>query len=167
MTVVVVHAHPCRESYVASLCERVLVGLDRSGRDHHLIDLYERRYDPFLPFPIEDAEAVAVADSLVLVHPTWWTSQPAILLAWLGQAVETELPGVRTLVTVTTHGGSRLANRVAGESGARVIDRVVRVRCAQRPPHRRLALYGLDRSTLRRRVAFLDRVESEIAELVE
>ncbi len=166
MTVVVVHAHPCPDSYVTAVRDRVLAGLDRGGRYHELIDLYDRGYDPFLPFPVGDGEALAVAESLVLVHPTWWTSHPAILLAWLGQAVETGLPHVRTLVTVTTHGGSRLANRVAGESGARVIDRAVRPRCAQRPRHHRIALYGLDRSTPQRRAAFLDRVEARIAELV-
>ena len=143
MTVVVVHAHPCEDSYVTALL------------------------DPFVPFPVDDGDAIDGAESLVLVHPTWWTSHPAILLAWLGQAVESGLPRVRTLVTVTTLGGSRLANRVAGESGARVIDRVVRMRCVQRPPHHRPALYGPDRSIPQRRAAFLDRVESRIATLVD
>ena len=72
----------------------------------------------------------------------------------------------RSLVTVTTLGGSKLANRIAGESGARVIDRAVRHRLVQHPRHRRLAFYGLDKSTPQRRMAFLDRVESRIGELV-
>jgi putative NADPH-quinone reductase len=101
-----------------------------------------------------------------LVHPTWWTSQPAILLGWIGQATETGLPSVRSIVTVTTHGGSRLANRIAGASGVRVISHAVRSRCVMRPPHRRLALYGLDRSTPQQRRAFLDRVERRIGTLV-
>jgi len=42
----------------------------------------------------------------------------------------------------------------------------VRPRCARRPPHRRLSLYGLDRSTPQQRRAFLDRVERRIGTLV-
>ena len=90
----------------------------------------------------------------------------AILLAWIAQATETGLGSVRSLVTVTTLLGTRLANRLAGESGARVLTRAVRPHCAGRPVHRRLALYGLDRSTAEARAGFLDRVERRIATLV-
>lgn len=166
MKVVVAYAHPCAESYVASVRDRVLSGLTAAGCESHLIDLYESSYDPYLPFPAVDAQAVDGAESLVLVHPTWWTSHPAILLAWIAQATNTRLPAVRSLVSVTTLGGSKLANRLAGESGARVIDRAVRRQLVQHPPHRRLALYGLDKSTPQRRQAFLDCVESRIGELV-
>jgi NAD(P)H dehydrogenase (quinone) len=166
VNVVVAYAHPCQESYSAAVRDRAMDGLDAAGHDVHLIDLYAASYDPYLAFPASDRTAVDAADSLVLVHPTWWTSHPAILLAWIGQAVETGLPSVRSLVTVTTLGGSRVANRLAGESGARVITRAVRPRCAGRPPHRRLAFYGLDRSTPAERAAFLDRVERRIGSLV-
>lgn len=166
MKVVVAYAHPCAESYVASVRDRVMGGLSVAGCEPLLIDLYESSYDPYLPLPVADARALEGAESLVLVHPTWWTSHPAILLAWIAQATDTTLPGVRSLVSVTTLGGSKLANRIAGESGVRVIDRAVRRRLVQRPPHRRLALYGLDKSTPQRRQAFLDRVEERIGELV-
>lgn len=141
-------------------------GLSIEGHDAVLLDLYATAYDPFLPFPTADDRALQNASAVVLVHPTWWTSQPAILLAWLEQASATGLPTVHTLVSVTTLGGSRLANRIGGESGQRVVDSAVRRRCAQRPPHRRLAFYGLDRATPDQRSAFLDRVEHEIGRLV-
>jgi NAD(P)H dehydrogenase (quinone) len=166
VNVVVTYAHPCPESYAAAVRDRVVAGLEAAGHDVHLIDLYAASYDPYLAFPTSDRTAVDTADSLVLVHPTWWTSHPAILLAWIGQAAETGLPSVRSLVTVTTLGGSRMANRLAGESGARVISRALRPLCAGRPPHRRLAFYGLDRSTPAERAAFLDRVERRIGTLV-
>lgn len=166
MKVVIAYAHPCADSYVAAVRDRVMSGLSAAGCEPLLIDLYEASYDPYLPLPVADARALDGAESLVLVHPTWWTSHPAILLAWIAQATDTRLPDVRTLVSVTTLGGSKLANRLAGESGARVIDRAVRTALPQRPPHRRLALYGLDKSTPQRRQEFLDRVESRIGELV-
>jgi NAD(P)H dehydrogenase (quinone) len=166
MRVTVVHAHPCPESYVAALRDRTLLGLRRAGHETHLVDLHDRSYDPFLPLPAADAAVLDGTVALVLVHPTWWTSHPAILLAWLGQAVETTLPSVRTIVSVTTLGGGRLANGLAGESGRRMMDRAVRRRCSNEPVHRRLAFYGIDRSTPAQRAAFLERVESRIADLV-
>jgi NAD(P)H dehydrogenase (quinone) len=166
VTTVVVYAHPCPDSYVSAVCDRVLAGLDAAGLRSHLVDLYASGYDPALPFQVADRAALDSARSMVLVHPTWWTSHPAILLAWLGQAAESGLPGVRTLVSVTTLGGSRVANRLAGESGARLIDGAVRRCCEQRPVHRRLALYGLDRASAARREVFLERVESRIGTLV-
>ncbi|HYN31736.1 MAG TPA: NAD(P)H-dependent oxidoreductase [Ilumatobacteraceae bacterium] len=164
--VVVAYAHPCAESYVASVRDRVMSGLSAAGCEPLLIDLYESSYDPYLPLPVADAQSLDGAESLVLVHPTWWTSHPAILLAWITQATDTGLPGVRSLVSVTTLGGSKLANRLAGEAGARVIDRAVRRQLVEHPPHRRMALYGLDQSTPERRQAFLDRVETRIGGLV-
>lgn len=166
----VVYAHPCPESFAAAVRARVVAGLDAAGHGVRLLDLYDDlhggAYDPGLALPERHRHALSEAEALVLVHPTWWTSQPAILLAWLGQAVTHGLGGVRTVVTVTTHGGSRVANRVAGESGRRVVERAVRPRCADGAVHRRLALYGLDRSSERRRRVFLDRVERRVPELV-
>lgn len=167
MSVVVVHAHPCPESLVAAALGRTLAGLRCAGHEPHLIDLYASAYDPALPIPPADAAAVTAATSLVFVHPTWWTAHPAILLAWIDQAVDVGPANVRRLVTVTTLGGSRIGNLLAGESGRRVIDRAVRPRCALRPPHRRLALYGVDTSTAKQRAGFLDRVEARIGALVE
>lgn len=166
MSVVVVAAHPCAESYATAVRDRVMTGLVADGHDSVLLDLYADGYDPSLPLPARDVDAVEAATSLVLVHPTWWTSQPAILLAWLDQASAGGLPAVQTLVSVTTLGGSRFANFLGGESGLRVVERAVRARCVRRPPHHRLAFYGLDRSTLTARTAFLDRVERRIGTLV-
>ncbi len=161
-----VAAQPCVESFGTAVLARVMTGLATAGHHASLIDLYASEYDPFRPLPVVDAATLHSATSLVLVHPTWWTSQPAILLAWLDQASATGLPGVQALVSVTTLGGSRLANYIGGESGRRVVQRTVRARCVRRPPHRRIALYGLDRSTEADRLAFLDRVEQRIGGLV-
>jgi putative NADPH-quinone reductase len=166
VSVVVVAAHPCAESYATAVRGRVMDGLTAGGHHGVLLDLYATAYDPHLPLPTDHADVLETATSLVLVHPTWWTSQPAILLAWLDQASASGLPTVRVLVSVTTLGGSRLANFIGGESGRRVVQRAVRSRCVQRPPHRRLAFYGLDRSTLDARTAFLDRVERRIGTMV-
>ena len=159
-------AHPCAESFVAAVRDRVMTGLTVTGHQADLIDLYADVYHPDLPLPVKDTVALETATSLVLVHPTWWTSQPAILLAWLDQASANGLPGVEVLVSVTTFGGSRFGNFLGGDSGRRVVGRAVRARCVRRPPHRRLTLYGMDQSTPSERGAFLDRVEHRIGTLV-
>jgi putative NADPH-quinone reductase len=166
VNVLVAYAHPCPESFVAGVRDRAIRALLADGHQVHLADLYVSSYAPGRPLTPDDRYAAQNAESLVLIHPTWWTSQPAILLGWLDQAVATGLPSVRSIVSVTTHGGPRLANRIGGESGARVISRAVRQRCAQRPPHRRLAIYGLDRSSAAQRDAFLARVTQQIGTLV-
>jgi putative NADPH-quinone reductase len=166
VTVLVVRAHPCPESYVAAVGGRVVAGLAGSARSLEVLDLYEDGYEPGRQLPARHADLLTGARSLVLVHPTWWTSHPAILLGWLHQAVGAGPPRLRSVVSVTTLGGSRLANRLAGESGARVVTHVARHRFPTRPVHRRLALYGVDRSTAARRARFLDEVERRIGSLV-
>lgn len=166
MNVLVAYAHPCPESFVAAVRGRAISALLADDHEIHLADLHATGYEPRGRLPPDDLAAAAQAESLVLIHPTWWTSQPAILLGWLDGAAATGLPSVRTIVSVTTHGGPRLANRIGGESGVRVISGAVRHRCALRPPHRRLAMYGLDRSSSAQRAAFLDRVTRRIGTLV-
>jgi putative NADPH-quinone reductase len=165
-SVVVVYAHPCPESYVAGLFEASLAGLTAAGHRVEAIDLHEFGYLPNGTFPAAHAAALDRASTLVLVYPTWWSSQPAILTGWLAAAAPTGLGGVRRIVTVTTHGGGRWANRLAGQSGLGVVERALRASARHRPSCRRLALYGNDRGTDAMRQAFLRRVERRIGRLV-
>jgi NAD(P)H dehydrogenase (quinone) len=165
-SVVVVYAHPCPESYVAGLFEAAVRGLTGAGHEVRTIDLHEYRYLPNGSFPVDHAAALEWATALVLVYPTWWSGQPAILTGWLAAAAPTGLGNVRRIVTVTTHGGGRCSNRLAGESGLGVVERALRTLARHHPRCRRLALYGNDRGTDRHRHAFLERVERRIGRLV-
>jgi putative NADPH-quinone reductase len=165
-SVVVVFAHPCPESYVARLFEASVAGLTTAGHHVETIDLHEFGYLPNGSFPAAHAAALDRASTLVLVYPTWWSAQPAILTGWLAAAAPTGLGGVRRIVTVTTHGGSRWANRLAGQSGLGVVERALRASARHRPSCRRLALYGNDRGTDAMRRSFLRRVERRIGRLV-
>jgi putative NADPH-quinone reductase len=167
VNVLVVFAHPSPESFAAAVLESVVVGLRSSGHEIRRLDLYADGYTPGSGLPTDHRAALVDAGALVLVHPTWWTAQPAILLDWLDYAASTGLPSARALVSVTTYGGSRLANWIAGESGSRTVSGEFRERCANKPRHRRLALYGLDTAGPESRRAFLDRVENRIGRLVD
>ena len=114
------------------------------------------------------------ATALVLVHPTWWSGQPAVMKGWLdrvlvlGAAYEL-VPGrdrvrgrlrqIRRLAVVTTHGSPRWVNVLQGEAGRLTALRQVRLLCHPRCRRQWVAMYGLDRAGAPQRAAFLDRVE--------
>jgi len=184
----VVYCHPCDDSFAAAVRNRVLDALRGSGATVELLDLYAEGFDPLLG-PVEHAEhryhGVAVpslqryaeqlrrCDTLVLVYPTWWGAQPAMLKGWLERVwvngVASELPpeggpprpllrNIRRIIAVTTHGSSKWINAVEGEAGKRTVTRAMKASCGLRCRTTWLALYAVDRSSARDRQRFLDRV---------
>lgn len=194
MRVLVVHCHPDPESFVAEVNRRVLVGLDRAGHEVRVRDLYAEGFDPLFGAEerhrhLEPGPAPELADhvndlqwceTLVLVYPTWWSAQPAMLKGWFDRVwvrgVAWELPdgadrlrpllrNVRRIVVVTTHGSSKLMNALEGEAGKRTVTRSLRLMCHPRCRTSWWPLYDIDRSTETRRQEFLDRVEERAASL--
>jgi len=190
----VVHCHPCRGSLVEHARDRAIAGLERAGAELRLHDLYADGFDPalsanecaahLLPGPDPSiahyADDLLWADTLVLVYPTWWSGQPAMLKGWfdrvLVNGVAWELPDganrlrprlrdLRRIVAVTTHGSSKLVNAVEGEAGKRTVTRAIRLLCHPLARTTWLALYGVDTSTPEQRRAYLDRVENRLAAL--
>lgn len=193
--VLVVHAHPNPDSFSHAVRARVEAGLSQSGATIRVHDLYAESFDPRLPLAEHRAhldppaakahlqshfDDLAWCDTIVFVHPTWWGSQPAMLKGWIDRVwvhgVAWELPdgasrlkpklrNVRQLVTVTTHGSSRLVNRVQGEPGKRTFHRSLRAICHPVCRTRWIAMYRCDTATEADRVAFLDHVEDTMARL--
>ena len=190
----VVYCHPCDDSLVAAARDRAIAGLQAGGAETRLTDLYETGFDPAFSAeehadhlrPGADASLAGhVADlqwcdSLVLVYPTWWSGQPAMLKGWIDRVwvngVAWELPDganrlqprlrdVRRLVVVTTHGSSKLVNALEGEAGKRTITRSLRAMCHPMARTSWIALYGVDTSSPAQRRAFLDRVERRLTRL--
>jgi len=194
MRVLVVYCHPNSQSLVAAARDRALSGLATAGHDVRLTDLYA---DGFTPEMSADerrthkipgvatelqsyADDLAWAEALVLVYPTWWSGQPAMLKGWIDRVwvagVAWELPEgtnvlrpsltrVRRIVVVTTHGSSKLVNSLQGEAGKRIVTRSIRAMCSRYTSTTWCALYGLDRADEPKRTAFLDRVERTLARL--
>lgn len=194
MRVLVVYCHPNPESFVAAARDRALAGLASAGHDVRLTDLYADGFDPAMsaeerrthkvpgvgPELEQYVDDLAWAETLVLVYPTWWGGQPAMLKGWIdrvwvagvawslsdGDRVpKPRLRGIRRIVVVTTHGSPKWINAVQGESGKRVAIRSIRAMCARRVRTTWCALYGLDTRPEADRVAFLDRVERVLARL--
>lgn len=165
MTAVVVYAHPSASSYTAAVLDRVRLALLADDAPVTVIDLWAEGFDPLaLPRTVSDAHlgALRQATTLVLVYPTWWSGQPAILTGWLGALPADALRSVERLVAVTSHGSSKWVNMLEGETGRRIVHRVLRRRCAPKARVEWIALYGIDRAGERQRLAFLERVGREL-----
>jgi putative NADPH-quinone reductase len=192
MRALVVHCHPDPDSLVAAARDRAVIGLRNAGHDVRLTDLYADGFEPAMsaeerrshkePGVASElqryADDLAWAEALVLVYPTWWSGQPAMLKGWIdrvwvaGVAWEMrdgdrsprpKLRDLRRIVVVTTHGSSKLVNALEGEGGKRTVTRSIRAMCSRRARTTWCALYGIDTCTEDDRHAFLDRVESTLA----
>jgi putative NADPH-quinone reductase len=193
--VLVVHAHPSRESLSGHLLDRVLAGLGRAGHAVDVVDLYREGFEARMsaeeralhlegperkPWLEPHASLLRRAEAIVWVYPTWWSGPPAVLKGWIDRiwtegVAYTYPPGarrlrpglrnVRTLAVVTTHGSSRWVNRLEGEVGRRLVLRGLRVLCHPLCRRRWIALYGVDRASPDRIRRFADRVEEAMAAL--
>lgn len=199
MKVFVVFCHPTHESFAGTLLERTLRGLELGGHDVRLSDLYADGFTPELSayersqMMVDHREHPEVradltgyinnlqwCDALVLVYPTWWGGQPAMLKGWLdrvlvpGVAYEVRpgasrisplLHNVRTLVAITSHGSTKWVNTLQGEPGKRTVTRSLRAVCSRRCRRTWLAIYDIDRCSTTRRTRFLERVERRMRSL--
>ena len=192
MRVLVVHAHPSPESFVSHLRDAALGELAAAGHEVRHRDLWAEGFDPVFtaderlthtgelapklgrhPELASHVADLQWCEALVLVYPTWWSGQPAVLKGWfdriLMNGVAWRLPeganriqpllgNVRRLVVVTTHGSPKWVNALQGEPGKRTAMRSVRPMFTLRCRASWVAMYGLDRASVRRRAAFERRV---------
>ena len=116
MRVLVVQAHPRRDSFNDALLDVVVTALTGAGHDVESISLYEEEFDPrmtaaeriaydtatpILSAQVERyAQLVATAEALVFVYPTWWFGLPAILKGWLERVL---VPGVAFVFNPDNH----------------------------------------------------------------
>ncbi len=196
MKVLVVHCHPSPESFTAAVRDRVLKGLAAAGHEARLIDLYADGFDPVMsrqeredyhtPGLNEEPvaahlEALRWCEALVLVYPTWWYGQPAMLKGWLdrvwvphatfrmpepGKPIGRILTNIRFIAAVSTLGSPWWWWTLAmGEPGRRILLRGLSVLCAPGCRTKWLALHRMDSATQAERTRFLDKVETTFARL--
>jgi len=187
----VVYCHPDPDSFVAAAHQVVIDTLTRAGDEVRSTDLYAEGFDPVFSsaeherhlevggHPDVDRYVADLAwcERLVLVYPTWWSGQPAMLKGWIdrvwvrgpvwelpadGNRLQGRLRNVRRLVVVTTHGSPKWINVLQGEPGKRVVARTLRAVCHPLARTRWIAFYGVDRSTPAQREAFLARLRRRL-----
>lgn len=194
MHALLVTAHPVETSYCAALAEAARRGLIAGGATVDVCDLYAEGFEPVMSRadrlgyhlrPDNHALAqghvarLARADALILCFPAWINSPPAMMKGWLEKVM---LPGVaftleggwrpalthvRTLAAVVTYGGARWRNALAGDSARKIVMRGVWSYTGWRARRQYLAMYGVDRSAMEARTAFIARVESEMTRLAQ
>jgi putative NADPH-quinone reductase len=174
--ILVVRCHPLTECYIEAVYQRVLSGL--AGADVETIDLYTEGFRPELSTDDEDGDVqrhrdlLRWCDTLLLVYPTWWAAQPAMLKGWIDRVWGTAFKGgdrftnIGRIVAITSHGSSKLINMLEGEGGKRTITRNLAPACSRRTRTKWVALYGIDRLSAARRSRFLDRAEKVARSLV-
>lgn len=195
MKVYLVYCHPSETSITAAARDRALAGLQAAGHDVRVNDLYAEGFVPELsawertnhlappdtkPEIAPYAANLRWCEALVMVYPTWWAGQPAMLKGWIDRVwvsgVAYELPeganrirpklqNIRRIVAITTHGSSKFINILEGEGGKRIVTRSLRVLCSKLARTKWIALYRIDRSTDAQRTQYLDRVEQAMREL--
>ncbi len=192
MKSLVVFAHPVPESFSASLHQAVLDELAHKGWEVDDIDLYKVGFDPILseherriyhdePDNIEPVkeyvEKLQNTEALFLIFPVWIFGFPAILKGFFDRVcvpgvafklsegkLAPNLRNIRTLVAVTTYGGTRLRAFLAGDPPRKVVTRSVRFYC-QPQTLKYLALYDMNRADHTKRTNFLTHVRNEIKSL--
>lgn len=191
MNTLVVYCHPDPASFTAAVRDAVVESRRRAGHEVLVRDLYadgfearlsaDERRDHRVPGPgpavALHAEELLWCQHLVLVYPTWWSGQPAMLKGWIDRVwvlgVAWDLPegakrvtgrlrNIRRITAVTTYGSSKWVNAVEGEGGKRTVTRSLRAMCHPLARSRWVAMYGLDTSTTAQRAAFLARVRREL-----
>lgn len=196
MKALVVFAHPLRESLCGHMCDIAVRSLEQAGHEVELLDLYARDFDPRLT-PAErrayyadsreatevphHAAALAGADALVFVFPTWWFGLPAILKGWIdrvfapGVAFEhgkdfgpivPKLDRLRHVWVITTLGTPWWVDRIAMLRPVRRMFKVALLGgCAPKAGLTYLPLYSAERPEPRRVAAFERRVEAKLSSL--
>jgi putative NADPH-quinone reductase len=181
------------ESLVAAAAARATTAMRGAGHEVRVLDLYAEGFDPVLsiadwrnhrmppstkPAIAGHAEHLHWCDALVLVYPTWFGTQPAMLKGWIDRVwvegvaytlppgarrVRPRLRHIRRLAVVTTHGSGKLVNAVQGVPGKRVARRGLRSLCHPLARTAWVAFYGNDRAQPADRARFLERVDRAFA----
>ena len=103
MKILVILAHPDKESFNHAVAEAVVKTLLSNDHDVVFHDLYEEEFPPLLlsheipknaglpPIIATHSAEIANAEGIIIVHPNWWGQPPAILKGWIDRVLR---PGV-------------------------------------------------------------------------
>ena len=200
MNVLVISAHPKNESLIRTLRDAAIEEMSAKGHDVKVFDLYDDQFNPVLSAferqnhaaPLDPKldkisdlvpyiDALKWCNALVLVYPTWWSGQPAILKGWFDRVLVNEvawtmpegknrirphLTNIKRFVVITTHGSSKLINGLEGESGKRTVFRSIRLMFHWRTRSTWIAFYGLDNKGDADRAAMVTRLRRRIRRAV-
>jgi NAD(P)H dehydrogenase (quinone) len=99
--ILIINGHPVKDSYCKALAEEYKKGAEESGNQVELLNLIDLKFDlnltggfnshTELEKDLQDAQKkILKANHIVIVHPVWWGSVPALLKGFFDRAL---LPG--------------------------------------------------------------------------
>lgn len=189
MRAVVIVANPNSSSFSHAIAARLREGLEASGHNVIVHDLYAEGFRAAMsaeereayhgdvpvidPLVIEHITDLRDAHTLVFVYPTWWSSLPAVLKGWLERVmvpgvgfvfderhkVRPGLTNVKRLVGIATYGSSWRSVKLINDNGRRTILRALRLSTSVRTRSTWLPLYGMDSLDPSDRERFLVKVD--------
>jgi putative NADPH-quinone reductase len=194
MKVLLISAHPLRNSFHGLLRDTMVAGLRNAGHEVDLCDLYADEFDPVLDASAREryfdpsANRIGVesyierlfrAEALVLCFPVWCFGPPAILKGFMDRVL---IPGVsfalgkdgrmhpnlrhiRRLTAVTTYGRSRLDAWWIGDPPRKLVTRYLRWFIARDARVHYLPLYNIHRDGAKDQSAFIARVARAMRDL--
>jgi putative NADPH-quinone reductase len=196
MRLLFVHAHPVPDSFNAALCRAAIDTARASGHDVRLIDLHADGFNPVMgteerrqyheggsppPDVAVQIDHLRWAEGLILVYPTWWYSQPAILKGWFDrvwrpgvtftvptptQGMRPALTNIRLIGVITTLGSPWwFWTFLMGAPGRRIILRGLRFCTAPRTRTFWMGLHDMDTVTEIARRRYVARVVDRIARI--
>jgi len=99
--ILIINGHPKKDSFCNSLCDVYAASAKVAGHDVVLLNLFELEFDLNLQYGYSKQNTIAPdiqfaqekikwAEHIVIVHPVWWGSVPALLKGFFDSAL---LPG--------------------------------------------------------------------------
>ncbi len=191
--VLILHAHPCAESFSRALYTVTCESLIAAGCSIDAIDLYAENFQPVLTAeerrgyhdiglnlkPVESyVERLRSADALIMVFPVWNFGYPAILKGFIDRVflpgvsfvlndgkISGHLRNIRFLGAITTYGTTRIRAMACGDPPRRCVTRHLRAVVHPLARTRYLALYDMNRSTDRARAKFCRQVSKVMSSI--
>jgi NAD(P)H dehydrogenase (quinone) len=190
--VLVVLAHPLKDSFAASVSRTVVSALEAKGHAVDLLDLYAENFEPRLSaaerasltgtYDLSEiapyAERLKAAEALIFVFPQWWFNLPAILKGFVdrtfvpGIAYDLDDAGIKLVPKLdklryfwafsTTGSPWWVVKFYMGDPVRRILKRGIAAFCCRRVDFRMTCLHNMDNTTQAKREQFLDKVRSQI-----
>ncbi|MFD2616505.1 NAD(P)H-dependent oxidoreductase [Terrilactibacillus laevilacticus] len=184
MNILIVYAHPNKQSLSYATLQSVLRGLEESAHSHTIIDLYEDQFNPVLifndkikrrdmkndPETAEYREKVQQADHMIFIFPVWWSGAPAILKGFFDRVFASDfaytyqgnipkglLKNMTATIIYTQDAPKLFANTLGGKLEWKWIKRAVLGFCGVRKI-KRLVFWGVRTSTKNKREQWLSKV---------
>jgi len=90
MKILILNAHPRKDSFCRALAGSYAKGAKESGAEVRLVNVIDLDFDPILkgkntqstdlePDILEIQKEISLADHLVFIYPNWWGTYPALL----------------------------------------------------------------------------------------